>query len=129
MNKSDGTLTIMTEKHDNLTASATDNLSDEELNVMDEVELSILTVRKIKFLFFLTNTTRILVWIQTFDCIRSFIIYILCVLKVNDTKKAVRLRKLPKGSVTFNQKTKSSENISGVKDNTSGSTPLKDKVV
>uniref|UniRef100_A0A672L9S3 Uncharacterized LOC107559768 n=1 Tax=Sinocyclocheilus grahami TaxID=75366 RepID=A0A672L9S3_SINGR len=73
-NKSDGTLTIITEKHDNLTASATDNLSDDELNVMDEVELTILTV--------------------------------------NNTKKAVRLKKLPEGSVTFNQKAKGNENIS-----------------
>ncbi|XP_016099202.1 uncharacterized protein [Sinocyclocheilus grahami] len=70
-NKSDGTLTIITEKHDNLTASATDNLSDDELNVMDEVELTILTV--------------------------------------NNTKKAVRLKKLPEGSVTFNQKAKGNE--------------------
>ncbi|XP_016298678.1 uncharacterized protein LOC107655626 [Sinocyclocheilus anshuiensis] len=89
MNKSDGTLTIMTEKHDNLTASATDNLSDDELNVMDEVELTILTV--------------------------------------NDTKKAVRLKKLPEGSVTFNQKAKGNENISDAKDSTSGTTPGKDK--
>ncbi|XP_073690348.1 uncharacterized protein [Garra rufa] len=89
MNKSDGTLTVMTEKHDNLTASATDSLVDEELNVMDEVELTILTV--------------------------------------NDTKKAIRLKKLPEGSVTFNQKGKGSENIPGPKDNTSGTTPVKDK--
>uniref|UniRef100_A0A671L8H1 Si:dkeyp-121d4.3 n=1 Tax=Sinocyclocheilus anshuiensis TaxID=1608454 RepID=A0A671L8H1_9TELE len=86
INKSDGTVTIMTEKHDSLTASATDNLSDEELNVLDDVELTILTV--------------------------------------NDTKKAVRLKKLPK---TFNQKAKGNENISGAKDNTSGTTPVKDK--
>uniref|UniRef100_A0A8C1YND6 Si:dkeyp-121d4.3 n=1 Tax=Cyprinus carpio TaxID=7962 RepID=A0A8C1YND6_CYPCA len=77
MKKSDGTLTIMTEKHDNLTACATDTLSDDELNVMDEVELTILTV--------------------------------------NDTKKAVRLKKLPEGSVTFNRKAKGNENISGWK--------------
>uniref|UniRef100_A0A8C2FN82 Si:dkeyp-121d4.3 n=1 Tax=Cyprinus carpio TaxID=7962 RepID=A0A8C2FN82_CYPCA len=77
MNKSDGTLTIKTEKHDSLTASATDSLSDEELNVMDEVELTILTV--------------------------------------NDTKKGVRLKKLPKGSVTLNQKAKGNENIPGWK--------------
>uniref|UniRef100_A0A9J8CZD9 Si:dkeyp-121d4.3 n=1 Tax=Cyprinus carpio carpio TaxID=630221 RepID=A0A9J8CZD9_CYPCA len=89
MNKSDGTLTIKTEKHDSLTASATDSLSDEELNVMDEVELTILTV--------------------------------------NDTKKGVRLKKLPKGSVTLNQKAKGNENIPGVKDNTSGTTLVKDK--
>uniref|UniRef100_A0A672NFV4 Uncharacterized LOC107564218 n=1 Tax=Sinocyclocheilus grahami TaxID=75366 RepID=A0A672NFV4_SINGR len=44
INKSDGTVTIMTEKHDSLTASATDNLTDEELNVSDDVELTILTV-------------------------------------------------------------------------------------
>ncbi|XP_058651384.1 uncharacterized protein si:dkeyp-121d4.3 isoform X2 [Onychostoma macrolepis] len=89
INKSDGTLTIMTEKHDSLTSSATDSLSDEELNVMDEVELTVLTV--------------------------------------NDTKKAVRLQKLPEGSVTFNQKAKGNENISGTKDNASGIAPVKDK--
>uniref|UniRef100_A0A672N9B3 Uncharacterized LOC107564218 n=1 Tax=Sinocyclocheilus grahami TaxID=75366 RepID=A0A672N9B3_SINGR len=76
----------MTEKHDSLTASATDNLTDEELNVSDDVELTILTV--------------------------------------NETKKAVRLKKLPK---TFNQKAKGNENITGAKDNTSGTTPVKDK--
>lgn len=48
MNKSDGTLTVMTEKHNNLTASAADHLSDEELNVMDEVELTVLTVSEIR---------------------------------------------------------------------------------
>ncbi|KAK2896415.1 hypothetical protein Q8A67_010903 [Cirrhinus molitorella] len=89
MNKNDGTLTIMTEKHDNLSASPTDNLVDEELNVMDEVELTVLTV--------------------------------------NDTKKAIRLKKLPEGSVTFNQKGKGNENISATKDNTSGTTPVRDK--
>ncbi|XP_026134989.1 uncharacterized protein LOC113113058 isoform X1 [Carassius auratus] len=89
MKKSDGTLTIMTEKHDNLEASATDKLSDDELNVMDKVELTVLTV--------------------------------------NDTKKAVRLKKLPEGSVNFNQKAKGNENISGAKDRTSGTTPGKDK--
>ncbi len=53
INKSDGTLTIMTEKHNSLTASATDRLSDEELNAMDEVELTVLTVSKIiRFFFF-----------------------------------------------------------------------------
>lgn len=51
INKSDGTLTITTEKHDSLTASATDSLADEELNVMDEVELTVLTVSKIKLFF------------------------------------------------------------------------------
>ncbi|XP_039546495.1 uncharacterized protein si:dkeyp-121d4.3 isoform X2 [Pimephales promelas] len=71
MNKSEGTLTIMTKKHDSLTASAADHLSDDELNVMDAVELTVLTV--------------------------------------NDTKKAIRLKKLPEGSVTFNQQAKSNE--------------------
>lgn len=52
INKSDGTLTIMTEKHDSLKASATDNLSDEELNVMDEVKLTVLTVSTIIRSFF-----------------------------------------------------------------------------
>ncbi|XP_043111777.1 uncharacterized protein LOC122356783 [Puntigrus tetrazona] len=89
INKSDETLTIMTQKHDSLTATSTDNLSDEELNVMDEVELTILTV--------------------------------------NDTKKAVRLKKLPEGSVTFNQKAKGNENMSDTNDNTSGTGPVKDK--
>ncbi|RXN20619.1 zinc finger protein 318-like [Labeo rohita] len=90
INKSDGTLTVMTEKHDSLTGSAADSLSDEELNVMDEVELTVLTV--------------------------------------NDTKKAIRLKKLPEGSVTFNQKGKSNENSSSAKDNTSSTTPVKDKM-
>ncbi|KAI2657555.1 Cold shock domain-containing protein E1 [Labeo rohita] len=76
-------------KHDSLTGSAADSLSDEELNVMDEVELTVLTV--------------------------------------NDTKKAIRLKKLPEGSVTFNQKGKSNENSSSAKDNTSSTTPVKDK--
>ncbi|XP_077103010.1 uncharacterized protein LOC143753955 isoform X1 [Siphateles boraxobius] len=71
MSKSEGTLTIMTEKHDNLKASAADHLSDDELNVMDEVELTVLTV--------------------------------------NDTKKAIRLKKLPEGSVTFHQQAKGNE--------------------
>lgn len=48
-------------------------------------------------------------------------------LKVNDTKKAVRLKKLPGGSVTFNQQARGNENIPGLKDNGSG-TPGKDKV-
>ncbi|XP_052428926.1 uncharacterized protein si:dkeyp-121d4.3 [Carassius gibelio] len=89
INKSDGTLTIKTEKNDSVMATATDSLSDEELNVMDEVELTILTV--------------------------------------NDTKKAVRLRKLPKDSVSLNQKAKGNENIPGAKDSTSGTTLVKDK--
>ncbi|XP_067278698.1 uncharacterized protein si:dkeyp-121d4.3 [Pseudorasbora parva] len=71
MNKIDGNLTIMTEKHNNLPASAADHLSDDELNVMDEVELTILNV--------------------------------------NDTKKAIRLKKLPEGSVTFNQQAKGND--------------------
>lgn len=57
MSKSEGTLTIMTEKHDNLMASAADHLSDDELNVMDEVELTVLTVSKIIKLSFFTSTT------------------------------------------------------------------------
>ncbi|XP_051506980.1 uncharacterized protein LOC127413691 isoform X2 [Myxocyprinus asiaticus] len=91
MNKTDGTLTIMTETYNNLTASAADSLSEDELDVMDEVELTVITV--------------------------------------NDTKKAVRLKKLPEGSVTFNHQAKSNENISGVKDNTPGTDPVKDKLV
>ncbi|XP_056326313.1 uncharacterized protein LOC130239252 isoform X2 [Danio aesculapii] len=71
MSKTDGNLTIMTEKHDNLAASAADSLTDAELNVMDEVELTIFTV--------------------------------------DDTKKAVRLKKLPEGSVTFNQQAKGND--------------------
>ncbi len=54
INKSDGTLTIMTEEHDSLKASATENLSDEELNVMDEVKLTVLTVSTIIRSFFYT---------------------------------------------------------------------------
>ncbi len=54
INKSDGTLTIMTETHDSLKASATDNLSDEELNVKDEVNLTVLTVSTIIRSFFYT---------------------------------------------------------------------------
>lgn len=48
---------------------------------------------------------------------------------MNDTKKAVRLKKLPKGSMTFNQNAKGNENISGTKGNTSGTASVKDKVV
>ncbi|XP_051504485.1 uncharacterized protein si:dkeyp-121d4.3 isoform X2 [Myxocyprinus asiaticus] len=89
INKTDGTLTITTEKHNNLTASAADNLSEDELNTMDEVELTVITV--------------------------------------DDTKKAVRLKKLPVGSVTFNQQANGTENISGVKDKMPGTAPVKDK--
>lgn len=71
MSKTDGNLTIMTEKHDNLAASAADSLTDEELNVMDEVELTVFIV--------------------------------------DDTKKAIRLKKLPDGSVTFNQQAKGND--------------------
>ncbi len=120
INKSDGTLTIMTETHDSLKASATDNLSDEELNVKDEVNLTVLTVSTIIRSFFYT---------LNLSLHQRFITYMYCVLKVNDTKKAVRLKKLPEGSVTFNQKAKGNENISGTKDNTSGSASVKDKVV
>lgn len=123
MNKSDGTLTIMTENHNNLTASAADHLSDDELNVMDEVELTVLTVSEIIRLF--VSPVRHFGFVV--DCIQSFITYKCCVLKVNDTKKAVRLKKLPGGSVTFNQQARGTENISGLKDNASG-TPGKDKV-
>ncbi|XP_051504489.1 uncharacterized protein LOC127412291 isoform X2 [Myxocyprinus asiaticus] len=90
INKTDGTLTITTEKHNNLTASAADNLSEDELNAMDEVELTVITV--------------------------------------DDTKKAVRLKKLPVGSVTFNQQANGTENISGVKDKMPGTAPVKDKL-
>ncbi|XP_051946477.1 uncharacterized protein LOC127618202 isoform X2 [Xyrauchen texanus] len=88
MNKTDGTLTIMTDTYNNLTASDADSLTEDKLDVMDEVELTVITV--------------------------------------NDTKKAVRLKKLPEGSVTFNQ-AKSNENT-GEKDNTPGTAPVKDKL-
>jgi len=109
LNKSEGTLTIMTKKHDSLTASAADHLSDDELNVMDAVELTVLTVSKMSRLFFFTSTTLYLWLLLLIDCIRNFITYKCCVLKVNDTKKAIRLKKLPEGSVTFNQQAKSNE--------------------
>lgn len=63
MNKSEGTLTILTEKHDNLAASAADRLSDDELNVMDEVELTVLTVSKMIRLFFFFTSTTLYLWL------------------------------------------------------------------
>ncbi|XP_052006774.1 uncharacterized protein LOC127660519 isoform X13 [Xyrauchen texanus] len=89
MKKTDGTLNITTEKHNNLTASAADSLSEDQLNAMDEVELT--------------------------------------VIPVDNTMKAVRLKKLPVGSVTFNQQANGNENNSGVKDNTPGTALFKDK--
>ncbi|XP_052006764.1 uncharacterized protein LOC127660519 isoform X4 [Xyrauchen texanus] len=89
MKKTDGTLTITTEKHNNLTASAADSLSEDQLNAMDEVELTVITV--------------------------------------DNTMKAVRLKKLPVGSVTFNQQANGNENNSGVKDNMPGTALFKDK--
>lgn len=46
MEKSNGTLTIKSEKHDNLTASAGDRLSENELNVNDELEFTVMSVSK-----------------------------------------------------------------------------------
>lgn len=109
MNKSEGTLTILTEKHDNLAASAADRLSDDELNVMDEVELTVLTVSKMIRHFFFHQYNSVSLALLLIDCIRSFITYKCCVLKVNDTKKAIRLKKLPEGSVTFNQQAKGND--------------------
>lgn len=68
LNKSDGTLTIMTKNHNNLTASAADHLSDDELNVMDEVELTVLTVSEIIRLF--VSPVRHFGFVV--DCIQSF---------------------------------------------------------
>lgn len=44
MEKGKKTLTIKTEKHANLTASAADRLSEDELNVKDDVEFTVMTV-------------------------------------------------------------------------------------
>lgn len=44
--KTNDTLTIKTKNHDDLTASAADRLSEDELNVKDEVEFTVFTVSK-----------------------------------------------------------------------------------
>ncbi|KAA0717649.1 hypothetical protein E1301_Tti014574 [Triplophysa tibetana] len=82
--KANGTLTIKSEKHDNLTASATDHLSENELNVNDEVEFTVMSG--------------------------------------NDTKKAIRLKKLSEG--TLNQD-KANEDVS--EKNTAVASPAKDR--
>lgn len=46
MEKANGTLTIKSEKHDNLTASAADRVSEDELNVNDKVEFTVMSVSK-----------------------------------------------------------------------------------
>lgn len=44
MSIKDDTCTIMSNKHDNLTASINEYLSDDQLNIMDEVEYTVVTV-------------------------------------------------------------------------------------
>lgn len=44
MSIKDDTCTIMSKKHENLTAPLTEYLSDEQLKVMDEVEFTVITV-------------------------------------------------------------------------------------
>lgn len=44
MNIKDDTLTIMSKKHENLIASVSEYLSDDELKVMEEVEFTVVTV-------------------------------------------------------------------------------------
>ncbi|KAI7805203.1 uncharacterized protein si:dkeyp-121d4.3 isoform X2 [Triplophysa rosa] len=82
--KANGTLTIKSEKHDNLTASAADRLSEDELIVNDKVEFTVMSG--------------------------------------NDTKKAIRLKKLSEG--TLNQD-KANEDIS--EKNTAVASPAKDR--
>ncbi|XP_056616050.1 uncharacterized protein si:dkeyp-121d4.3 isoform X3 [Triplophysa dalaica] len=82
--KSNGTLTIKSEKHDNLTASAADRLSENELNVNDELEFTVMSG--------------------------------------NDTKKAIRLKKL--SEETLNQD-KANEDVS--EKNTAVASSAKDR--
>ncbi|KAK2852898.1 hypothetical protein Q7C36_008099 [Tachysurus vachellii] len=65
-NIKDDTCTIMSKKHENLTASLSEYLSDEQLKVMDEVDFTLVTVK--------------------------------------EKLKAIRLKKLPEGSVEFKDK-------------------------
>lgn len=44
MNIKDDSFTIMSKKHENLTASLSEYLSDDQLNVMDEAEFTVITV-------------------------------------------------------------------------------------
>ncbi|XP_026793067.3 uncharacterized protein si:dkeyp-121d4.3 isoform X2 [Pangasianodon hypophthalmus] len=66
MNIKDDTFTIMSKKHENLTASLNEYISDDQLAVMDEVDFTV----------------------------------------VKDSFKAIRLKKLPEGSVEFDSQTK-----------------------
>lgn len=45
----DDNLTIMSKKHENLTAALNEYLSDDRLKVMDEVEFTVVTVSQINF--------------------------------------------------------------------------------
>ncbi|XP_053476726.1 uncharacterized protein si:dkeyp-121d4.3 isoform X3 [Ictalurus furcatus] len=45
MNIKDDSFTIMSKKHENLTASLSEYLSDDQLNVMDEAEFTVITVK------------------------------------------------------------------------------------
>ncbi|MCJ8730815.1 hypothetical protein PDJAM_G00188660 [Pangasius djambal] len=73
MNIKDDTFTIMSKKHENLTASLNEYMSDDQLAVMDEVEFTVVTVK--------------------------------------DNLKAIRLKKLPEGSVEFDSQTKKSKSL------------------
>ncbi|KAK1791462.1 hypothetical protein P4O66_013480, partial [Electrophorus voltai] len=86
-NIKDAVCTIMSEKHENLTASVSDSLLDSELKAMDEVEFTALSVK--------------------------------------DTVKAIRLKKLLKGSVIFDTQTKNK--IAEVKEKATNLSPAKDK--
>lgn len=44
MNIKDDTLTIMSKKYENLTASISEYLSDDQAKLMDEVEFTVVTV-------------------------------------------------------------------------------------
>ncbi|XP_017546164.1 titin homolog isoform X1 [Pygocentrus nattereri] len=79
--------TIMAKRNENLTASVKENLSDDELNVMDEVEFTAMTVK--------------------------------------DTVKAIRLKKLPEGSVFFDSQAKN--RIAEAKEKITDPSAVKDK--
>ncbi|XP_076831451.1 uncharacterized protein LOC143476923 isoform X2 [Brachyhypopomus gauderio] len=87
MNIKDGVCTVMSKKHENLAASVSDRLSDDELKIMDEVEFTVLSVK--------------------------------------DTVKAIRLKKLPEGSVVFD--TQAKNKIAEVKEKATDVPGAKDK--
>lgn len=50
-NLKDDTYSILSMKHDSLSASVNENLSDVELNIMDEVEFTLTTVSELQMIF------------------------------------------------------------------------------